>query len=236
MSSRVVIVGGGFGGLNAARALDGAADVRVTLLDRHNYHLFQPLLYQVATAALSPGDIASPIRWILRHQKNVEVLLANVTADRSSRPPRAHRSTAIRSWYDYLDPCHRLGARVLRASRMGGARTRTEDARRCAGDATAHAAGVRSRRARDRSREAGTAAHLRHRRRRADRRRTGGRAGRDRASVARPRFPPHPHRVGAHHPRSKAVRTCSRRFPIGCASPRAARSNGWVWTCGPDRS
>ena len=73
----VVIVGGGFGGLNAARALAGA-DARVTLLDRHNYHLFQPLLYQVATASLSPGDVASPIRWILRHQKNVEVLLANV--------------------------------------------------------------------------------------------------------------------------------------------------------------
>ena len=51
--------------------------MRVTLLDRHNYHLFQPLLYQVATASLSPGDIASPIRWILRRQKNVEVLLAD---------------------------------------------------------------------------------------------------------------------------------------------------------------
>jgi NADH:quinone reductase (non-electrogenic) len=79
LSAPVVIVGGGFGGLNAARAL-AHADVRVTLLDRHNYHLFQPLLYQVATAALSPGDIASPIRWILRHQQNVEVLLADVTA------------------------------------------------------------------------------------------------------------------------------------------------------------
>jgi NADH dehydrogenase len=74
-----VIVGGGFGGLNAARALAGV-DLSVTLLDRHNYHLFQPLLYQVATASLSPGDVASPIRWILRHQKNVEVLLANVRA------------------------------------------------------------------------------------------------------------------------------------------------------------
>ena len=74
---RVVIIGGGFGGLEAARALAGA-DAEVTLLDRHNYHLFQPLLYQVATASLSPGDVASPIRWILRRQANVEVLLANV--------------------------------------------------------------------------------------------------------------------------------------------------------------
>jgi NADH dehydrogenase len=71
----VVILGGGFGGLDAARALDGAP-VRVTLVDRHNYHLFQPLLYQVATASLSPADVASPIRWILRRQQNVQVLLA----------------------------------------------------------------------------------------------------------------------------------------------------------------
>src|SRR3954471_2289707 len=73
----VVILGGGFGGLDAARTLAGAP-VRVTLIDRHNYHLFQPLLYQVATASLSPGDIASPIRWILRRQQNVSVLLAEV--------------------------------------------------------------------------------------------------------------------------------------------------------------
>ena len=73
----VVIVGGGFGGLYAARALQHV-DVQVTLLDRRNHHVFQPLLYQVASAALSPGDIASPIRWILRHQKNMEVLLADV--------------------------------------------------------------------------------------------------------------------------------------------------------------
>jgi NADH:ubiquinone reductase (H+-translocating) len=71
----VVIVGGGFGGLNAARALKHA-DVQVTIVDRRNHHVFQPLLYQVAMAALSPGDIASPIRWILRRQQNVEVILA----------------------------------------------------------------------------------------------------------------------------------------------------------------
>jgi NADH dehydrogenase len=74
-----VIVGGGFGGLYAAQAL-ARADVRVTLVDRRNHHLFQPLLYQVATAGLSAPDIATPIRGILRRQKNVTVLLASVTA------------------------------------------------------------------------------------------------------------------------------------------------------------
>ncbi|MEQ1727869.1 MAG: NAD(P)/FAD-dependent oxidoreductase [Vicinamibacterales bacterium] len=73
----VVILGGGFGGLDAARTL-ADAPVRITLVDRHNYHLFQPLLYQVATASLSPGDVASPIRWILRRQANARVLLADV--------------------------------------------------------------------------------------------------------------------------------------------------------------
>ena len=72
---RVIIIGGGFGGLTAARALK-RAPVDVTLVDRRNHHVFQPLLYQVATAALSPGEIASPIRWIVRRQSNVRVLLA----------------------------------------------------------------------------------------------------------------------------------------------------------------
>src|SRR5579883_1102520 len=75
---RIVIVGAGFGGLEAARQLaDAPADIVV--IDRHNYHLFQPLLYQVATAALSPADIAAPIRHILRRQKNTTMLLDEVT-------------------------------------------------------------------------------------------------------------------------------------------------------------
>ncbi len=76
---RVVIVGGGFGGLSAAKALR-RAPVEVVLLDRRNHHVFQPLLYQVATAGLSPGDIASPIRWILRAHRNLHVWLAEVMA------------------------------------------------------------------------------------------------------------------------------------------------------------
>jgi NADH dehydrogenase len=75
----VVIVGGGFGGLYAAKALR-RAPVRVTLVDRKNHHTFQPLLYQVATAGLNPADIAEPIRRILRRQRNASVLLAEVTA------------------------------------------------------------------------------------------------------------------------------------------------------------
>src|SRR5262245_6579712 len=74
----VVIVGGGFGGLAAARALR-RAPVHVTLIDRSNHHLFQPLLYQVATATLAPGDIATPIRELLRGQLNATVALAEVT-------------------------------------------------------------------------------------------------------------------------------------------------------------
>src|SRR5262245_4709422 len=75
----VVIVGGGFGGLYAARALRGAP-VHVTIVDRRNHHLFQPLLYQVATAALNPADIAAPIRSIFRGRPNVSVLLAEAMA------------------------------------------------------------------------------------------------------------------------------------------------------------
>ena len=75
---RVVIVGGGFGGLGAAKAL-GKTPARVLLIDRTNHHLFQPLLYQVATAVLAPGQIASPIREILRRQLNTTVILGEVT-------------------------------------------------------------------------------------------------------------------------------------------------------------
>ena len=72
---RVTIVGGGFAGLYAARSLGIDPEVRLTLVDRRNFHLFQPLLYQVATGALSPGDIAQPLRSILRKQRNTTVIL-----------------------------------------------------------------------------------------------------------------------------------------------------------------
>src|SRR4051812_1661936 len=80
----VVIVGAGFAGLRAARHLKGAP-VHVTVIDRTNHHLFQPLLYQVATAALSPADIASPIRAVLRGQENVEVMMEEVVGVDAAR-------------------------------------------------------------------------------------------------------------------------------------------------------
>ena len=103
----MVIVGGGFGGLAAAKAFRNQP-VDVTVLDRRNHHLFTPLLYQVASAALSPGDIASPIRWILRRQANVEVLLAGV--DRILLSSEPYRFT----------PTHRDA--LARDSRMAGKR------------------------------------------------------------------------------------------------------------------
>ena len=86
---RIVIIGAGFAGLTAARALAGAP-VDLIVIDRHNYHLFQPLLYQVATAGLSPADIASPIRGVLSRQANASVILADVEGvDASARTVRA---------------------------------------------------------------------------------------------------------------------------------------------------
>ncbi len=96
----IVIIGGGFGGLSAARAL-GRVPARVTLVDRRNHHVFQPMLYQVATAGLSPGDIASPIRWILRRQGNLTVLLGDVSGiDTAGRALTLADGARIE--YDYL--------------------------------------------------------------------------------------------------------------------------------------
>jgi NADH dehydrogenase len=97
---KVVIIGGGFGGLYAARALRDAA-VDVTVVDRTNHHVFQPLLYQVATATLAPTDIAAPIRWLLHTQKNIEVLLAEVRdIDPRSRVVRCDGGLELH--YDFL--------------------------------------------------------------------------------------------------------------------------------------
>src|SRR5690349_7487364 len=96
---RVVIIGAGFGGLEAARKL-AKLPLRVTVIDRKNHHNFQPLMYQVATAGISPGEIAAPIRWILRGRKNVEVLLADVQGFDLER--RKVICSDLEVGYDYL--------------------------------------------------------------------------------------------------------------------------------------
>ena len=97
---RVVIVGAGFGGLNAATEAGAGADVQITVIDQHNHHTFQPLLYQVATAGLSPGEIAEPIRSILSGHKNVEVLMDEVTGFDLERRMVQTADQEIR--YDFL--------------------------------------------------------------------------------------------------------------------------------------
>ncbi len=103
----IVIIGGGFAGIYAARALKGAR-VRITLIDRKNHHLFQPMLYQVATAGLNPADITAPIRSILRSQKNVDVVLAEaIRVD--TKAHTVELADCARLTYDYLIVC--TGAR-----------------------------------------------------------------------------------------------------------------------------
>lgn len=97
---QVIIIGGGFGGLQAAKSLS-KSDVEITLIDRKNHHTFQPLLYQVATAVLSPGEIASPIRRILHNYKNVEVILGEVVGiDKENKRVKLQDNSEIS--FDYL--------------------------------------------------------------------------------------------------------------------------------------
>ncbi len=100
MAKRVIILGGGFGGLYAARALR-RAPLDVTLIDRRNFHLFQPLLYQVATGSLSPGDISAPLRGILSRQKNTRVLMGEA-ADLDPHARRLILKDGAVFDYDYL--------------------------------------------------------------------------------------------------------------------------------------
>src|SRR5690349_2163351 len=100
LKRRVVVIGGGFGGLSVARGL-ASQPVHVTLVDRSNHHLFQPLLYQVAMAGLAPAEIAVPIRSVLRNQDNARVLLAEVTGvDLAAKSVETREALPLT--YDYL--------------------------------------------------------------------------------------------------------------------------------------
>ena len=127
---RVVIVGGGFAGLYAARSLGIDPEVRLTLVDRRNFHLFQPLLYQVATGALSPGDIAQPLRSVLRKQRNTTVILGEAVGldpERARGPawPTAARSRTTRSSSRRAPTTRTSTIRNGRRSRPASRRSRT---------------------------------------------------------------------------------------------------------------
>jgi len=119
---RVVIVGGGFGGLSVARGL-ARAPVTVTVVDKHNYHLFRPMLYQVATGLLSSDEVAAPIRSILRRQKNVTVLMAEVIGvDPHARVVFTREGTVA---YDYLVLATGIEYKLFRSRGVEGLRPRT---------------------------------------------------------------------------------------------------------------
>ena len=195
---RVVIVGGGFGGLYAARALR-RAPAAVTLIDRQNHHVFSPLLYQVATAQLAPGEIAQPLRSLLRNQSNTQVLLGEAVDLDPAGHTVALADGAIDP-YDSLDRRDRHATQLVRPCGLGTPRTRSQDHRRRPGDPTADPAGLRARRARGRCRGPESVDDIRGRRWRTDRGGAGGCPRRGRARRIAPRVPGHRSDHGAHRP------------------------------------
>ena len=164
----VVIVGAGFGGLAVAHGLSGS-DVRITLIDQRNHHLFQPLLYQVGTASLATSEIAWPIRHLVRKRKEIVTLLSVVTGvDTAARHVQMEDGTTVR--LRHVGARHRRAARIFRSRRMGTLRSRTQDPRRRDVDTAAHSPVAGARGARNRRRAPDRAAHLRGRRRRPHRR------------------------------------------------------------------
>ena len=226
---RVVIVGAGFGGLFAAQALARAA-ADVTIIDRHNYHLFQPLLYQVATAGLPPSDIAWPVRSILRRQRNTTVLLGEVTSVDVERPMRTIREpvAAIRlpGARDWLD------AFVFRPRAVAGHRAGPEEHRRRYVHPQKNPAGVRGRRGRARPGRASAAAALRDRRR-GSRPASSSRA-RSRSSPATRSRPISAASIRAVHGSrsSRPGRACSPRSRNGSPLMHSERSSSSASRCG----
>ncbi len=142
---RVLIVGGGFAGLNAAQALT-KMPVDVTLIDRRNHHTFQPLLYQVALAVLSPADIAQPIRSIMANDPNVEVLMDEVVGfDVEGR--RAFLRSGSEVVYDYMVLATGATHSYFRQRGVGAMGSGTEVDRGCDRDSQTRAAGLRAGRA-----------------------------------------------------------------------------------------
>ncbi len=217
---KVVIIGSGFGGLTAAKALK-RADVDIKIIAKTTHHLFQPLLYQVATGIISSGEIAPPTRMILRKQKNAQVLLGEVThIDLAKKTVRSKLlGHTYVTPYDTLD--RRRGCRpvVLRQRPFRRVRAGHEDDRRRAGTARAHPRCLRAGRAVQRPGTAREAADLRRRRRRSDRCGNGRADRRTRRPHAQGRVPAHRFHQGAGDPAGRRTRGAA-------ADGREARQEG----------
>ncbi len=218
---QVVVIGGGFAGLEATKKFKGE-NVDVTLIDRSNHHLFQPLLYQVATAGLTPANIARPLREIFRHQENVEVILSEVR--RVDTAARKVITEDLVVPYDFLILATRSAPQLLRPRRMGKVRARPEKPGRRRRNPQAAAYSLRGRGKSRRSGRTRRGDDLRHRRRRPDWRRNGGSHQRDRPAHDDARFPLHQFRPGEdYHHRGSAAHSlgASRR------SFRSAAKSSW---------
>ena len=186
---RVVVIGGGFGGLQAALKLS-RMPVEVTLVDRRNFHLFQPLAYQVATGSLSPAEICYPLRRIFRRRRNVRVVLAEVTGfDLEHRlvllGPIAGEAGARGDPLRHADRLGRRALQLLRPRPVAAVGDRSEGAGGSADDQAQRARGARGRRARARSRAPRRVGDVRARRCRTDRCRDGrARSARSRTTSA----------------------------------------------------
>ena len=221
---RVTIIGGGFAGLYAARNLGIDPEVRVTLIDRRNFHLFQPMLYQVATGALSPGDIAQPLRSILRQAPQ---------HDGHPRRGRRHRrreapGPAVGRRPGRLRHAHRRDRRapqLLRPPGVGAPRAGPQDRRGRDRDPPPDPHRLRGRRARGRPGTAERVDDVRDRRRRPDRRRARRRARRDRPRHAQARLPGDPSRRTRRSSSSRRwTASCRRIRPGGRRRPSASSS------------
>ena len=224
-SPHVVILGAGFGGLAAARGLR-RAPVRITIIDRSNHHLFQPLLYQVATAALSPADIAAPIRRIFRHQSNVAVMLAEATAINLDR--ETGRACRRRGRFRHSDRGDGRDPRLFRPRRLGRTRPRPQIAARRITDPAARSYGLRGRRARDRRLPPAGLDDVCDRGRRPDGRRAGRNARRSLAADPGARLPPHQHGVGPGHPGRSHARGSWALIPKTFRRRLASSSKSWA--------
>ena len=235
---KVVIIGSGFGGLTAAKTLK-RADVDIKMIAKTTHHLFQPLLYQVATGIISSGEIAPPTRLILRKQKNAQVLLGDVThVDLANKTV-----TSELLGHTYVTPVrqpdHRGGRRPVllrqRPFRRVGARHEVD--RRRAGAARPHPRRVRAGRAVQRSGPAGEAADVHRRRRGPDGCRDGRADRRTRRPHAQRRVPPHRFDHGAGDPARRRCPRCCRRWARSSARRRrpgwrrwASRSSSAPWS------